>query len=252
MPLPPDIYETGRLLDEYLLFHYGTAADLLPALEAAPALHQALMAAVDFPVRTVSHFTTPKAARALDLGCAVGRSSFELSTTCEEVIGIDFSHGFIRAATALRDGQCLTYQRHEEAHLHTSLTARRPLHARPEHVHFEQGDAMNLRADLGGFERVHAANLICRLSNPLRLLERLPALVCPGGELLLATPCTWLAEFTPPDRWPPGETFAWLQQQLGPAFDLVHSTHEPFLIRETARKFQWSLSQVSLWRRHRT
>jgi len=185
----------------------------------------------------------------LDLGCAVGRSSFELSATCEEVVGIDYSHRFIRAALALRDGQCLPYQRHEEAHLHTTLTARLPAHARPEHVHFEQGDAMNLRADLGMFDRVHAANLICRLPEPLRLIDKLPALVRPGGELLLATPCTWLEEFTPAGNWPPGETFAWLQHQLGPAFELVHSTHEPFLIRETARKFQWSLSQVSLWRR---
>jgi putative 4-mercaptohistidine N1-methyltranferase len=249
MPSPPDIYETGRLLDEYLLFHYGSAEELLPALDAAPSLRQAMAGAVDFPVRTVSHFTTRHAGRALDLGCAVGRSSFELSATCDEVIGIDYSHGFIRAANALREGRHLAYQRHEEAHLHTTLTSSMPPHARPERVRFEQGDAMNLRTDLGVFDRVHAANLICRLSEPLRLLERLPALVSPGGELLLATPCTWLAEFTPPDHWPPGETFAWLQQKLGPSFELVHSAHELFLIRETARKFQWSLSQVSLWRR---
>jgi putative 4-mercaptohistidine N1-methyltranferase len=249
MPSPPDIYETGRLLDEYLLFHYGAAAEVLPEFDGAPAARQAMAAAVGFPVRTVSHFTTPHAGRALDLGCAVGRSSFELSVTCDEVLGIDFSHAFIRAANALRAGQRLTYQRHEEAHLHTSLSANVPAHARPDRVRFEQGDAMNLRVDLGTFDRVHAANLICRLSAPLRLLERLPALVRPGGELVLATPCTWLEEFTPPEQWPPGETFAWLEQLLGAAFELVHSTHEPFLIRETARKFQWSLSQVSLWRR---
>ena len=250
MPLPPDIYETERLLDEYLLFHYGSATDLLPALDAIPEMRQAMAAAVDFPVRTVGHFTTPCAERALDIGCAVGRSSFELSKMSDEVLGIDFSNSFIRAATAIRDGQVLPYQRHEEAHLYTSLNASIPAQSRPERVRFEQGDAMNLRSDLGTFDRVHAANLICRLTHPLRLLERLPGLVRPGGELVLATPCTWLAEFTPTDQWPPGETFAWLQQCLGSAFDLVNSTHEPFLIRETARKFQWSLSQVSLWRRH--
>ena len=250
MPSPPDIYETERLLDEYLLFHYGTATELLPTMmSAAPVLREAMAEAVDFPVRTVGYFTPLPEARALDLGCAVGRSSFELSAICAEVIGLDFSHAFIRAATALRDGRCLTYQRHEEGHHRTTLSACMPAHARPECVSFEQGDAMDLRADLGSFDRVHAANLICRLPAPLRLLDRLPALVRPGGELVLATPCTWLAEFTPPDHWPPGETFAWLKEQLGPSFELIHSTHEPFLIRETARKFQWSLSQVSLWRR---
>ena len=48
MPLPPDIYETERLLDEYLLFHYGTAAEVLPAMVAeVPALREAMAEAVD-------------------------------------------------------------------------------------------------------------------------------------------------------------------------------------------------------------
>lgn len=251
MPLPPDIYESERLLDEYLLFHYGTAAEILPVATAglAPVLTDALAASLDFAVRTVGHFSPAAGGRALDLGCAVGRSAFELSVACDEVLGIDFSRAFVRAATALRDGARLVYQAREEAHLRRTLEAVRPPHARPERVTFEQGDAMDLRPDLGGFDRVHAANLLCRLSDPVRLLVRLPALVKPGGELVLATPCTWLTEFTPPDRWPTGETFPWLRQRLEPDFELLHDVHEPFLIRETARKFQWSLSQVSLWRR---
>ena len=55
---------------------------------------------------------------------------------------------------------------------------------------------MNLRNDLGSFDLVHAANLLCRLTDPEKLLARLPQLVRSGGQLLLATPCTWLEEFT--------------------------------------------------------
>lgn len=251
MHSPPDIYETARLLDEYLLFHYGTPAEILPvaAVGLPPAIADALGASLDFAVRTVGHFTPRKGGRALDIGCAVGRSAFELSATCAEVIGIDFSHTFVKAANALRDGKRLVYHAREEAHMRRQFGAVRPSHARPERVVFEQGDAMNLREDLGVFDRVHAANVVCRLSDPVRLLDRLPSLVKPRGELVLATPCTWLTEFTPPDRWPTGETFAWLKQRLEPDFELMHDVHESFLIRETARKFQWSLSQVSLWRR---
>ncbi|NDC01228.1 MAG: methyltransferase domain-containing protein, partial [Verrucomicrobia bacterium] len=43
----------------------------------------------------------PKSRRALDLGCAVGRSSFELAAKVPEVIAIDFSRAFIRAARKL-------------------------------------------------------------------------------------------------------------------------------------------------------
>lgn len=249
MPLPPEIYESRRLLDEYLLFHYGTADELLPAAPAPPAMLAALREATGFPTRTAHAFSPGLAARALDLGCAVGRSTFELSATCDEVVGIDYSHSFIAAADALRAGRTLDYQRHEEGCRHTELHARVPASARPDRVRFMQGDAMALPAGLGVFDRVHAANLICRLADPVRLLGRLPDLVRPGGELVLATPCTWLEEFTPPDRWPAGDTFAWLGERLGAAFELIHDRHEPFLIRETARKFQWSLSQLSVWRR---
>jgi SAM-dependent methyltransferase len=114
---------------------------------------------------------------------------------------------------------------------------------------FRQGDAMDLPEDLGTFDRVHAANLLCRLPEPDRLLARFASLVRPGGELVLATPCTWLEDFTPIGNWPEGETFDWLAKWLQPDFELVRRGEEPFLIRETARKFQWTRSMMTLWRR---
>lgn len=238
-------YETDKLLAEYLLFHYGSGEEVLPeAGQWPPGMREAL----DFAVRTTTHFATAEVGRSLDLGCAVGRSSFELARRSREVLGIDFSHRFIDAASTLASGAGLTYERLEEGHLATALVARAPVDVDPGRVRFAQGDAMNLPADLGGFDRVHAANLICRLPEPLRLLQRLPQLVVPGGELVLATPATWLAEFTPPENWPKGRTRDWLVEQLGEAFELIHEQEEPFLIRETARKFQWSRSLVTVWK----
>ncbi len=239
-----NLYETRKLLGEYLLFHYGSADEILPD-DAPSAMHEAL----DFAVRTTGHFEGHEVDRGLDLGCAVGRSSFEMSRTCAEVIGIDFSRSFIDAAESLRTGSALPYQRLEEAHVSTDLEARLPDGFDSNRLQFETGDAMNLRADLGSFDRVHAANLLCRLPEPQRLLDRLPALVKPGGELVLATPCTWLAEFTPPENWPDGSTFDWLKERLSADFELIRQTNEPFLIRETARKFQFTFSLVTVWQR---
>lgn len=240
------IYESDKVLAEYLLFHYGADEEILPPGRTWP---HGMPDSLNFPLRTVAHFTPGHARRGLDIGCAVGRSTFEMARSCDEVIGIDFSHTFVRAAEALRKGETVAYQRVDEASLRTPLAARMPCDIPAERVRFQQGDAMHLPAELGAFNRVHAANLLCRLPEPQLFLERLPALIEPGGELVLATPCTWLEDFTPHENWPPGTTFDWLKSSLEPDFQLLRSSEEPFLIRETARKFQWTFSQVSVWRR---
>ncbi len=241
-----DIYESDKLLSEYLLFHFGTPEEILPTSREWP---QGMRDALDFAVRTPRHFAAGRVSRALDLGCAVGRSAFEMAGHADEVIGIDFSHAFIAAAETLRQGGTLTYQRLEEAAVRTTLTVHLGSEIPSHQLKFLQGDAMHLPDDLGDFDRVHAANLICRLPEPQRLLDRLPELVRPGGELVIATPCTWLGEFTPPENWPDNGTLPWLEDALQPHFRLVRQAEEPFLIRETARKFQWTSSLVTVWQR---
>jgi putative 4-mercaptohistidine N1-methyltranferase len=237
-------YETARIFSEYLLFHYGAPEEILPPGHAWP---QGMERAPGFPARTAARFSPDRTHRGLDVGCAVGRSTFEMARHCDHVLGVDFSKSFIDAAETLRQGGEISYQRLEEATLTTSLVARAPEYSGAGEVTFAVGDAMDLPAELGQFDRVHAANLICRLPEPLRFLQRLSDLVKPGGELVLATPCTWLAEFTPPDQWPPGDTFGWLQEILGDDFDLRTQDEEPFLIRETARKFQWTRAMLTVW-----
>jgi putative 4-mercaptohistidine N1-methyltranferase len=237
-------YETRRLLDEYLLFHYGTEEQVLPwAFGPREALN--------FAVRSVSDLLdvskVPADAAALDLGCAVGRSCYELARIAERVVGIDYSHAFIDHAKRVLAGEATCCSRLEEASLESVVEVRRPFDPGPGRVFFQQGDAMNLPTVLGEFDIVHAANLLCRLTHPQRLLQRLPDLVKPGGQLLLTTPCTWLAEFTPPENWPAGSTREWLRAALLPHFDLAHEIDLPFLIREHARKYQWSVAYGTRW-----
>jgi putative 4-mercaptohistidine N1-methyltranferase len=239
-----NIYESERLLNEYLLFHYGAAAEVLP-WDFGP------VEALGFAERSVSvlldRALLPEPATALDLGCAVGRSCYELAQVCSRVIGIDFSQSFVDAAEKVRSGSEVPYAQHVEGRETRSLVAKRPEAGDATRISFEQGDAMNLRADLGAFDVVHAANLLCRLPEPQRLIERLPTLVKPGGQLLLTTPCTWLEEFTPPQNWPQGGTFDWLKESLAGSFELAEHVDIPFLIREHARKFQWSVALGSRW-----
>ncbi|MEM7384137.1 MAG: putative 4-mercaptohistidine N1-methyltransferase [Verrucomicrobiota bacterium] len=246
-------YESKALLDQYLLFHYGTREETLP-FPGGP------VEALDFAKRTVSENLDPEAVesggRALDLGCAVGRSAFELSRFCREVIGIDFSASFINAAEEVGRGP-YPYDRLDEGALTTPLQARLPEGARPELCHFETGDAMNLRPDLGEFDIVHVANLLCRLPQPRRCLDRLPALLNPGGILIITSPYTWLDEFTPREAWLGGfrrddrpiVTREALQTALEPTLTLKTTRELPFLIREHSRKYQWSVAQATVWKK---
>lgn len=241
-----EIYEDPKILDEYLLFHYGRQADILdPKVKWPPGMEQAL----DFAVRTPGHFSNRHAARGLDLGCAVGRSSFEMSRTCDKVIGLDYSHSFIAAANCMKEEGRIDYSRLDEGVITTRLAAELPQGIDGHRVEFMQGDAMRLPENLGRFDRVHAANLLCRLTDPVLLLERLGDLVEKNGELILATPCTWLENFTPAENWPKSDTLGWLKQHLSEDFDLRAECDEPFLIRETARKFQWTRSMLTVWQR---
>lgn len=239
----PNVYETEQLLSEYLLMHYGSDEQLMP-WKFGP------VDALGFPRRTVGYFPETQASRALDLGCSVGRSAFEMTRTCDEVMAIDYSASFIGAAETLRQQGSMEFTYKETGNIHQTTSAKTPDGVHPQRVRFLCGDAMDLPDDLGRFDRVHAANLICRLPEPARLLKRLPDLVAKDGFLVLATPCSWLEAFTPMENQPNEDTFEWISGLLAPSFRLIKRADEPFLIRETARKFQWGVSMVSVWQRH--
>ncbi|XP_078672246.1 uncharacterized protein LOC144911774 [Branchiostoma floridae x Branchiostoma belcheri] len=253
-----NVYETAKLLNEYLLFHFGSPEEVLQfdfgpkdALENFPkrcaeeCLAHALDGA-DIP------------SRALDIGCATGRSSFELARRYREVVGIDFSHSFVAACEQLKVAGTIDYNRQDEGDLTTQLKAVVDPTIDRTRTRFQQGDACNLPLDLGQFGCVLAANLICRLPTPFDFLNRLKSLVAPGGVLVITSPYTWLAEFTPKSTWLGGykdkdgkevKGFQTLQNSLGGSFDLVTHKDMPFLIRETARKNQWTVAHCTVWRR---
>jgi putative 4-mercaptohistidine N1-methyltranferase len=241
-------YETDAALAQYLLFHYGTAEENCPLLPAARE-------ACGFPVRCVTeplrHARPGRTRRALDLGCAVGRSSFELARHFDEVIGIDFSHRFIDAARTLqRDGE-MRFQAPREGLARDEFRVALAADIPRERVHFETGDACALRGDLGAFDLVLMANLVDRLPDPARCLAQLPALVAPGGVLVITSPYTWLEEYTPRERWlDQGDgTLAVLRKKLAPDFTLTHAFDLPMLIRDHRRKYQWTVTEASVWKR---
>ena len=205
----------------------------------------------------------PKA-RALDLGCATGRASFELAKYFDHVDGIDFSARFIKTAFAMQENGEICYNLIEEGELTEFKVAKLAdmgLTENKDRVHFAQGDACNLKPQFTGYDLILMSNLIDRVYEPARLLESIRERLNPGGLLIIASPFTWLEEYTARENWlggykdANGETLTStmaLEQALGDDFRRVAAPQDiPFVIRETKRKYQHSLSEFNVFERIR-
>jgi 5-histidylcysteine sulfoxide synthase/putative 4-mercaptohistidine N1-methyltranferase len=243
-----EVYETEAMLGAYLLTHFGAEAEIfedspLPAAVVQAAVHLPV-ACAEITIKHATHFE-----RALDLGCAVGRSTFELARRFSSVTGIDFSHEFVAAAQALKTSGELEYWRKDGGSTRSRLTARPDPGIDRARVKFEQGDACALPHRLGDFDAVLMANLICRLPDPgacLRRMQGPDGLVRPGGVLVITTPFSWLEDYTPKARWIDGiEGVGGILSE----FDLLETGELPFMIRDHRRRFEFIITQLSVWRR---
>ncbi len=242
-----DIYESDDLISQYCEFHYGAE---YYGVANFPRLAAELCREVcgGRPIR-----------RALDLGCATGRSSFELARFCDSVTGIDFSARFVKVGLELKEKGSVRYAIPEEGELfsyHEKNMSDLGLTDVRERVEFWQGDAHNLKPQFKDYDLVLACNLIDRLYEPSRFLMNIRERMNTGGLLVLFSPYTWLEEFTPQAQWLGGKkvdgenvtTLEGLQDLLKPHFKHVGEPRDvEFVIRETRRKFQHSVSQMTVW-----
>jgi SAM-dependent methyltransferase len=229
-----DRYETGVLLKQYLDFHYrGEDASYLP-------LHPLPLGVLSYPRRcadwVVRH--TQRFGRALDLGCAVGGSSFVLARSFAEVVGIDYSESFIGAARELAETGVF---RNSEEGWEVFSEVRKTVPG------FRRGDACALPEDLGVFDAVLMANLLCRLPDPAACLEGLRRHVRAGSVLVLTTPCSWDEAYTPREKQLV-PTLEGLKAALEPWCSLVEVREMPFVLRDHARRAEFTVAQGSVWR----
>lgn len=246
-----DYYETDEQLNEYLVFHYAGPEQVLPwefGPDRALGFHARLAACID-----VSRL--PDNARALDLGCAVGRTSFELSRFCAEVVGLDYSRSFIDAADRARNMGEVSFVLKREGQLGDLATVPLPDGVNPERISFRQGDAEALDAAIGRFDAITFANVLDRLPHPRRALENLTMIANPGAQVVICSPFTWWDEFTAPEERLGGfirrgeevtsqDSIAAI---LEPDFELHANLDLPFLIREHERKYHFSVAQTGIW-----
>jgi putative 4-mercaptohistidine N1-methyltranferase len=206
------------------------------------------------------HVPSDMRRRCLDIGCSVGRSAFEFARHFSHVDALDFSARFIQSGVRLQQGDEVLYEIPTEGELTVSRAValdRLGLADVAGRVAFMQGDACNLKPIYTGYDLVFAGNLIDRLYDPRLFLDLVGDRIVPGGLLVLTSPYTWLEEYTPRDKWlggrrehgEPLDTLTGIERILAGRFTLEHRADIPFVIRETARKHQHSLAEMTVWRR---
>jgi len=241
------LYETDQLVTQYLEFHYGPEA---------LGISNFPRACVETAIR---HVPQDRRQKCLDIGCSVGRSAFEFARFFRHVDAVDFSARFIQSGVRLQQGSDLIYEIPTEGELTLSRTislGRLGLEDAGPRVLFMQGDACNLKAVYAGYDLVFAGNLIDRLYDPSLFLDGIASRILAGGLLVITSPYTWLEDYTPKDKWiggrrehgEPLSTLAGLTRLLEPRFSLVDREDVPFVIRETARKHQHSIAEMTIWR----
>ena len=242
-----DNYETDALAAQYCDAHYGPEH----------------FGVANFPVSCaricLDLMAGRQKVRALDLGCAVGRASFELARGFERVTGLDFSTRFFRLAARMQEEGYLRYAFPEEGEItsfHEIGLTELDLDGIRERVGFFQADACNLPEKFTGYDLILAANLIDRLYAPRRFLATIHERLNPGGLLVITSPYTWLEEFTKKEEWLGGykeagenvSTLEGLGTALSPHFRMLGKPRDiPFVIRETRRKFQHSMAEMTVW-----
>jgi len=242
-----DIYESDELVSQYCEFQYGDEYFGVKnfAIECA---------------KIAAKFTINKT-KALDLGCATGRASFELARSFDQVEGIDFSVRFIQVGSKLRDDGFVAFHSKEEGELviNKKVTIEELGYENLKNkISFWQGDACNLKPNFKSYDLIMATNLIDRLYNPRLFLDTIEERLNEDGVLILTSPYTWQENSTKKELWLGGykdknnkdiKTIDTLKEILNKKFELLNIQDLPFVIKESARKYQHTISEVSVWKK---
>ncbi|MEW6076651.1 MAG: methyltransferase domain-containing protein [Thermodesulfobacteriota bacterium] len=180
-------YNSRIMLSAYLWSHFS---DLLKDPEATDAY------------RIWSSFFRESAGDALDIGCSVGRLSFELSKTHSRVIGIDTSVSFIKTARDLMKRKALEFDLVIEGLLTEKRSGQLDPAFRLDRVEFIVADALALPFRKQAFAAVTSINILEKVAVPLKHLANVNRVLQKNGAMFVfSDPFSWDESVSPPDLW---------------------------------------------------
>lgn len=180
-------YNSRSMLSSYLWSHYS---EFFNGPNAAKAYKV-----------WASHFRQTSGC-ALDIGCSVGRLSFELSQTHSRVIGIDTSLSFIRKARELLQRKYLAFDLILEGHLTEARSCPLDDNWNYDGVDFIVADALALPFPESFFSTVTSINVLEKVPDPMRHLTEINRVLRPEKAMFFfSDPFSWDASASAPELW---------------------------------------------------
>lgn len=198
---PDMFYESAKQhISSYAWSHYS---DLAPSLTSAPQGN--FGSETGGIVKLLSECWMQSGRKpegvTLDVGCGVGRSTFEIAEeTQTTVLGIDLHVPMMRMAShVLRHGQVrYSLRRHGVVYDRIDFPVSFP---NANHVDFWICDATILPLQDRSVSSINALNILDCISSPAEFLWELNRLARTGGRVLISSPYDWSAAATPIEHW---------------------------------------------------
>ncbi len=185
-------YNSKNMLSSYLWSHF---CDFLNDPDATDAY------------QTWSSFFKKSDGIALDIGCAVGRLSFELSKTHSQVIGIDTSISFVEKARELLSNKRLDFDLIIEGLITEKRSCDFDAAWNYDQVDFIVADALALPFPQSFFSTVTSINLLEKVVSPIQhLMDINRVLKEENSMFVFSDPFSWDESFSHPDHWLSGGT----------------------------------------------
>lgn len=197
--------------------------------------------------------------RALDVGCSLGRTTFDLALLFDEVIGIDTSVGSIEKANKIKEEGQIAYKFLIEGEITKDYVGKVNPDIDRNRVSFIVGDACDLPSDLGQFGMIIILNALHHFPDPKKFLLNVHKLLVSGGILILDEMYVWHDMLgLPKDRWVSGYVkengeevlgIDGLKNILSESFELLETKEIPSITRWKTRMCMIGFSEASVWKR---
>lgn len=184
-------YENTQVVSSYLWSHYS---DIMLDPEANNAYSKwAKMSA--------------KADISLDIGCSVGRMTFEMAQKSKFTIGIDLSAPFIAMAKKLQKNGFLEFDLITEGELTIKKKITLPNNWNLSNIEFIVADALSLPFKKDIFSQSASLNVLDKVPKPIDHLKEINRVSkTSGSRLIFSDPFSWSTDCTEKRNWLGGVT----------------------------------------------